>query len=124
MLKESADGLGSMRWNMQNDFGGLLVYDAGVSTLIGFKDVEVVDDQRLEAFREGLQSLIQENQCKTLVIDLTGVKIVSSGTLGFLFSLNRQGVTIKIYNPSEGIREVLEITKLGQVFKEVDTPHG
>jgi anti-anti-sigma factor len=109
---------------MQNDFGGLLVYDAGVSTLIGFKDVEVVDDQRLEAFREGLQSLIQENQCKTLVIDLTGVKIVSSGTLGFLFSLNRQGVTIKIYNPSEGIREVLEITKLGQVFKEVDTPHG
>jgi anti-sigma B factor antagonist len=108
---------------MQNDFGGLLVYDAGESTLIGFKDVEVVDDHHLESFREGLESLIRENQCKTLVLDLTGVKIIASGMLGFLFSLNRQGVAIRIYNPSEGIREVLEITKLGQVFLEVDTPH-
>ncbi len=109
---------------MQNDFGGLLVYDAGVSTLIGFKDVEVVDDHHLELFREGLQEIIRENACKTLIVDLTGVKIVSSGTLGFLFSLSRQGVAIRIYNPSDNVREVLEITKLGQVFKEVDTPHG
>lgn len=109
---------------MQNDLGALLVYDVGESTLVGFKDVEVVDDQQLESFRESLQQLLRENDCKTLVVDLTGVKIVSSGTLGFLFSLNRQGTEIRIYNPSDGIREVLEITKLGNVFKEVDMPHG
>ena len=108
---------------MKQDFGGLLVYDVGESTLIGFKDVEVVDDQHLEAFRKGLEDLIREHQCKTLVLDLTGVKIISSGTLGFLFSLSRQGVAIRVYNPSDTVKEVLDITKLGQVFKEVDTPH-
>jgi anti-anti-sigma factor len=109
---------------MKNAFGGLLVYDAGESTFVGFKDVEVVDDQHLEAFRKGLEDLIREHQTKTLVLDLSGVKIISSGTLGFLFSLSRQGVAIRLYNPSETVKEVLEITKLGQVFKEVDTPHG
>ena len=109
---------------MKNDAGGLLVYDVGESTLVGFKDVEVVDDHHLEAFREGLQAIIREHNCKTLVLDLTGVKIISSGTLGFLFSLNRQGVAVRLYNPSDTIREVLEITKLGDVFKEVHTPHG
>jgi hypothetical protein len=49
---------------------------------------------------------------------------MSSGTLGFLFSLSRQGVAIRIYNPSDAVKEVLEITKLGGVFKEVSTPHG
>lgn len=109
---------------MQNSFGVLLVYDVGESTLVGFKDTEVVDDQQLESFRESLKQLLQENDCKTLVLDLSGVKIVSSGTLGYLFSLNRQGIEVQIYNPSKDLREVLEITKLGQVFKEVDTPHG
>ncbi len=109
---------------MKKNLGGLLVYDAGVSTLIGFKDVEVVDDQHLEGFRKGLEDLIREQQCKTLILDLTGVKIMSSGTLGFLFSLSRQGVEIRIYNPADTVKEVLEITRLGQIFKEVDTPHG
>ncbi len=108
---------------MQNDFGGLLVYDAGESMLIGFKDVEVVDDHRLELFREGLEQLIREHRCQTLILDLTGVKVVSSGTLGFLFSLSRDGVAIRFYNPSDGIREVLEITKLDRIIKEIDTPH-
>jgi anti-sigma B factor antagonist len=109
---------------MKKNFGGLLVYDVGESMLVGFKDVDVVNDQHLEAFRKGLEDLIREHQCKTLILDLTGVKIVSSGTLGFLFSLSRQGVAIRIYNPSDAIKEVLEITKLGDVFKEVPTPHG
>ncbi len=109
---------------MQNDLGALLVYDVGEQILVGFKDVEVVDDHQLDTFRDALEQLIHEHHCKTLVLDLTGVKIISSGTLGFLFSLDRQGIKIRIYNPSEGVREVLEITKLGQMFQEVDTPHG
>ena len=109
---------------MQNDLGALLVYDVGEQILVGFKDVEVVDDHQLDSFRDALEQLIQEHHCNTLVLDLTGVKIISSGTLGFLFSLNRQGIQIRLYNPSDGIREVLEITKLGQMFQEVDTPHG
>lgn len=109
---------------MQNSFGVLLVYDVGESTLVGFKDTEVVDDQQLDSFRESLEQLLQEHHCKTLVLDLSGVKIVSSGTLGYLFSLHRQGIQVHIYNPSNDIREVLDITKLGQIFKEVNTPSG
>jgi anti-anti-sigma factor len=107
---------------MDDNFGSLLVYDAGPSALVGFKSCEIVDDNELEKFREGLQLLVRENHTETLVLDLTGVKSVSSGTLGFLFHLHQQGVKIRLYNPSEHIREVLEITQLGKLFPEVDMP--
>jgi anti-anti-sigma factor len=107
---------------MDNELGGLLVYDVGPSTLIGFKAVEVVDDHRMEQFRAGLEQLLQEHKVKTLVVDLTGVKTLSSGVLGFFFHLHRQGVQVRIYNPSDHIREVLAITQLNSLLQEVDTP--
>jgi anti-anti-sigma regulatory factor len=45
------------------------------------------------------------------------VKLVPSGMLGMLASLGRLGVEVFVFNPSEEIREVLEITRLDSVLQ-------
>jgi anti-sigma B factor antagonist len=42
---------------------------------------------------------------------------VPSGMLGMLASLGRLGVEVFVFNPSEEIREVLEITRLDSVLQ-------
>ncbi|MEZ6046904.1 MAG: hypothetical protein R3C11_15255 [Planctomycetaceae bacterium] len=42
--------------------------------------------------------------------------LIPSGLLGLLASLRRHGVTVHLYNPSQDIREVMEITNLEQVM--------
>jgi anti-anti-sigma regulatory factor len=52
-----------------------------------------------------------------MAFDLTRVRLVPSGLLGLLASIRKQGVEVHLYNPSDDIREVLEITKLDEVLQ-------
>jgi anti-anti-sigma factor len=61
--------------------------------------------------------LLELHDCKVLAFDLTGVKYVPSGMLGLLASLRRQGIEVHLYNPSSDVREVLEVTRLDQLFQ-------
>lgn len=100
----------------------LEVYEAGELTVIGFGGREVLDRLSLAECREELLRLIDEYQCRTLALDLTGVRLIPSGMLGMLCSIRRQGIEIHLYNPSQDVREVLEITKLDSLLEmhEVD----
>ncbi len=94
----------------------LEVYEAGELTVIGFGGREVLDELNMAECRDEIWELIRNHRCSTLAIDLTGVRLIPSGLLGVLASVHRKGVEIHLYNPSEDIREVLEITKLDQLF--------
>ena len=94
----------------------LEVYQAGELTVIGFGGREVLDDMNVAECRDELVSLIRVNQCKVLAFDLTHVRLIPSGLLGLLASIRKQGIEVNLYNPSDDIREVLEITKLDQVL--------
>ena len=107
---------------MPTDLGTLVVYDAGPSTLVGFRDTEVVDDAVLDDCGPIFERLLREHDCRTLIVDLSGVKLISSGVLGYLFSLSRRGVSIRVYNPSDSVREVLRVTRLNTVLRETDLP--
>ena len=61
--------------------------------------------------------LFREHHCEVLAFDLTGVKLVPSGMLGMLASLGRLGVEVLLFNPSDEIREVLEVTRLDTVLQ-------
>lgn len=100
----------------------LEVYQAGELTVVGFGGREVLDRLSLADCRMELLSLIQEHQCKTLAFDLTGVRLIPSGLLGMLCSVSRQGIDVHLYNPSQDVREVLEITNLDSILElhEVD----
>jgi anti-sigma B factor antagonist len=109
---------------MQSVVGSLVVYDAGASTLVGFRGTEFVDESLLDDCGPSLERLLRKHDCQTLVVDLSGVKLISSSVLGYLFSLSRRGVSVRVYNPSDAVREVLQITRLDSVLREADMPHA
>jgi len=96
----------------------LRVYEASPSvTVVGFGGAEIVDQLDLSECREEIVSLLNQNDCKMLAIDLTGVRYIPSGMLGLLASLCQMGIEVHLYNPSEDIREVLQITRLDDILQ-------
>ena len=95
----------------------LRVYKTGPLTVVGFGGQEVLDQVNIASCRHEILKLVQENKTETLAFDLTGVKLVPSGLLGLLASLRNHGVKIQIYNPSEDVVDVLQVTHLDQVLE-------
>lgn len=95
----------------------LNVYQAGKLTVVSFVSAELLDQIVVSECREEIADLIREHKSEVLAFDLTGVKLVPSGMLGMLASLGRLGVEVYLFNPSEEIREVLEITRLDSVLQ-------
>ena len=74
------------------------------------------------SYRECIIQLAEANNTRTIAFDLTGVRIVPSGMLGLWASLHAKEIAIEVYNPSEDVEDVLEITKLIKLItiKQVD----
>jgi anti-anti-sigma factor len=97
--------------------GYLNVYQSGKLTVVSFVSAEHLDQVVVGECRAEIAELIRKHQCEVLAFDLTGVKLVPSGMLGMLASLGRLGVQILVFNPSDDIREVLEITRLDSLLQ-------
>ena len=95
----------------------LRVYHAGKLTVVSFGSVDMLDKIVVSDCREEITELIREHEAEVLAFDLTGVKLVPSGMLGMLASLGRMGIEIYLFNPSNEIRDVLEITRLNTVLQ-------
>ncbi|HBN78523.1 MAG TPA: anti-sigma factor antagonist [Planctomycetaceae bacterium] len=104
--------------------GCLTIYQAGELTVVGFGGQDAVANLNLAECRDELVKVIKEHNCKVLAFDLTGVKLIPSGTLGLIAAMRNLGVTVHIYNPSDDVRDVLEITKLDTIIEvhEVEIP--
>jgi anti-anti-sigma factor len=104
----------------------LQVYDVGPTTVVGFGGRDILDDMNVAVCRDELLVLIDRNDCKTLAVDLTGVRLMPSGLLGLLTSIRRRGIDVHLYNPSPDVREVLSVTNLDKLMPvhdvEVDKP--
>jgi anti-anti-sigma factor len=105
---------------MMLQHGVLRVYETGAVIVLGFGGGEIPDRIDLGTYRAEITSLLQQNQCEMLGLDLTGVKYIPSGMLGMLVSLRQQGITVQLYNPSADVREVLQITGLERLFEMHD----
>lgn len=102
----------------------LEVYQTGPLTVVGFGAREILDQIDLTQCRAEVIQLLERHQCKTLAFDLTGVKVIPSGMLGLLASLRKLGIEVHLYNPSEDVTEVLQITRLSEVMPihHIDVP--
>ncbi len=94
----------------------LEIYQAGKLTVIGFGGREILDSLNLAECHDEIVELISEHNGETLALDLTGVRLIPTGMLGLLASVQRKGIDIHLYNPSDDIREVLVMTKLDRFF--------
>lgn len=92
------------------------VYQTGELTVVGFGGREILDQIDLSACRAEILALVEKNGAKTLAFDLSGVKLIPSGMLGLLASLRRMNIAVQLYNPSQDIAEVLQITRLSEVL--------
>ena len=102
---------------MANEFATLELVQNGETTIVSFGNREVLDQINLAACREQITEIVKRNQTKTLAFEMRGVRLSPSGMLGLLASLRDIVAKIQILNPSEDVREVLEITKLNQIFE-------
>lgn len=111
---------------MANQQGVLTVYQAGELTVVGFGGQDALSRINLAECRDELITLIRENHCQTLAFDLTGVSLIPSGTLGLMASMRNLGVEVHVYNPSNDIRDVLDVTKLNTVIHihEIEIPES
>lgn len=102
--------------------GVLHVYEAGELMVLGFAGRDVPSSFNVAHYREAILELVKLHDTKSIAFDLTGVRLVPSGILGLWASLHQQDIGVQVYNPSEDISEVLEITKLNQFIetKQVD----
>ena len=100
---------------LRNDV--LRVYETGHLTVVGFGGAEVLDQVDVTECREQINDLVKLHDCKVLAFDLTDVRYVPSGLLGLMASLTHEGIEVHLYNISQDVREVLEITRLGQLFQ-------
>lgn len=100
------------------------LYQAGQLTVLGFGGQATLDHLDLALLRDELLQLIEKHECKSLAFDLTGVAIVPSGMLGLLASFPKIDVDVHLFNASEDMRDVLEVTKLDQLLgmHEVEIP--
>ena len=95
----------------------LRVYETGPVSVLGFGGEEILDQIDLGECRTEILELLEQHNCRVLGFDLTGVRYVPSGFLGLLASFRRLGIEVHLYNPSDDVREVLQITKLDAIFE-------
>ncbi len=102
--------------------GVLHVYEVGELIVLGFAGRDVPSHFNVAHYRDAIIKLAQANNTAKIAFDLTGVRIVPSGILGLWASLKQQDIDVEVYNPSEDIEEVLEVTKLNQLIdiKRID----
>lgn len=102
---------------MSLDQQAIKVYEAGRLTVVGFDGGdESLEDINVAKCRDEIAALVREHSCEVLAFDLTGVKLLPSGLLGLLASLRQLGVEVHLYNPSDDVRDVLDVTKLNRVI--------
>lgn len=95
----------------------LRVYETGPLTVVGFGGDEILEQVDLAECRDEIMALLTQHDSKILAFDLTGVRYIPSGMLGLLASLRRIGIDVHLYNPSADVREVLQITRLCELFQ-------
>ena len=107
--------------SQMTDSGPILqIYSTGPMTVLGFGGREILDQLDIGACRSEIIALVKEHSTEKLAFDLTGVKLVPSGMLGLLASLRQLNVEVHVCNPSDDVREVLEVTKLDQILQVYD----
>lgn len=84
--------------------------------LVDFEGHRFVDDPVVSALRYSLEDALNQSQFAMVAFKLASPRIVSSSLLELLLELRHRGVGIQLVNPSPGVREILNITRLDTLF--------
>ena len=94
----------------------LRVLQTGEVTIITFGDRGVRDAGCINTFHAQILELIEQNHCRTLVLDMRGVWFLPSRTLGAILSLKKSVERVELHNVSDELREGLRVTQLDKML--------
>ncbi len=94
-------------------------------TVATINDSAVIDPRHIEEFRSTLFALIDQEDRRKLVLNLTKVKNLSSAALAVLIPLQEKYAKAKgrlvLVGINDGIRYLFEVTKLDRLLTLADT---
>ncbi len=97
-------------------------------TVVRFPTGVFLSEANSDAFSTQLESLIDQLEKPHIVLDLTGVALLSSVILGKLTKLNdrmlQSGGRLTIANPGPSILQVFRVTRLDTVLDITPPPGG
>jgi anti-anti-sigma factor len=89
----------------------------GSAIVIGFNEVQMVDDLCIAGYRDQVFKLLEQNtNCQKLVFNVTNIKFLPSGMLGLMATVKKSGRNVELVNPTAEVREVLHLTRFDEVF--------
>jgi anti-sigma B factor antagonist len=99
----------------------LIVEAVGDVTVVGFVDKRILDEQNIQIIADQLFGIVDDQQCRKLLLNFENVEYMSSAALGKLITLHKKLTTVKgklaLCGISPQIVEVFAITKLDKIFK-------
>lgn len=97
-------------------YGIFDVKRGGALTVVQFVEGKQSEGVNVAQCREDLAAILREQDSQVLAFDLTGINHISGVLLGLMAAQARQGVEIRLYNPTVDLREVLKITRMDQIM--------
>ena len=75
-------------------------------------NMEIWDGGELSLVRDTMTRLVEEEDCRSLGVDMSHVKYVPSGFFGLLYDWYEKGVCIRVFGPlSQQVKRMLWFTK-------------
>ena len=72
--------------------------------------------------KEKIQQMILNNNITKLVVDLSNVKTITSSGIGIFLNINESlKSNLRLANPSNEVKKVLELTKIDSIIKVFET---
>jgi anti-sigma B factor antagonist len=89
-------------------------------TVVRFTDTKVIDQQDINRIGGELMEMVGEAGVRKMLLNMEGVRYLSSALLGKLISLHKALLTdkgaLKLCNITAPVYEVFEITRLHRLF--------
>lgn len=98
----------------------LTITIAGDIVKVRFKDERLTDDDNIEQIGHELFSLTDQYHCHKILLDLTGLKMMTSSVLGKMITLHRklhrEDGKLVVCNVGDYVSEILETSRLHDYF--------
>jgi anti-anti-sigma factor len=89
--------------------------------VVSFTDSAIIDSQIIEQIKRDLFDLVDKQNHKRMILDMSKVQHLSSAALGVLIPLGdkikKNKGSLVLCSVSEGIRKIFKITRLDKHFK-------
>lgn len=105
---------------MQRGPSVLKVYEVGENTIVGFSRGSASQSADIPQWHSELIKLINQHACEVLTFDLSGVRRMPNAVFDIMFSLKQRGILVQVFNPTKTMRDLLKVTRLNGIVREVD----